>query len=283
MNDVSPLRPWRPEYPAGKDAGVVLLNDELSTYISDRQPGITVTDHVIESPAFFWTDRNHVYVRLNWSQWCTVSNSYPNHIAAICEARYCRVTSSLENDIRDFGAPVYHVAELPREIFASEEEREAEIAEKRDAEVYARCVQKAFEILKTVGMGTDVFPNVKLNGDCVAVAISEEKFAVLIDVLPEDREFTFCSRTGTNQHNPMNRWKSEVVSLDFVDKLRRISDDLERNEEDSVAKIGLVANMKTLENLRALAGKEDIDGLCLFTYDTLAEDIGEMFRRHLLP
>ena len=283
MADVAPLAtPWCPAYPDPLDEAVGFLDLEVETYISDRRPGITVQNYSIEDPAVFWTDSSHIYLRFNWKQWGTVSVSTPEHVAAICAARYCRITSSMDNVIKDDTAPVYRVETLPREISFSAEEKAAIVAESYVAgsSEFTQSQRQVVEILRTVEGGTTVFPNVEIDGDHAAVAILQDNFIVLMDVLPEGRDFTFCPSTGTDQHNPMNRWETDVVSLDFLDKLKRIRDSLMRADENSGVKLGLVANWNTLYNLRDIADEETLAELYLFTYDSLAEDVKELFASH---
>ena len=281
MADAAPLATsWRPEYPDPSDAEVEFLPLELETYISDRRPGIAAQNYGVEAPAVFWTDSSHIYVRLNWKQWGAVSVSSPEHVAAICAARYCRITSSMNNVIRDDTAPVYRVEALPCEIFLSAEEQAANGAKPfvAGSKEFTESQMRVIEILQTVGGDTSVFPNVEIGGDHAAVAISNETFAVLLDILPEGRDFTFSPKTGTNQHNPMNRWETDVVSLDFLDALKRLGDAVKSSEgENAEVKIGLVANWNTLDNFREVADDEVLAEANLFTYDSLADCIKDMF------
>ena len=116
-DDVQLAPPWHPEFPDPQDEKVEFLDHELDTYISDRRPGITAQDYSVNAPAVFWTDSSHIYARLNWKQWVSVSTSRQENVAAICATRYCCITSSLNNKIRDDIAPVYRVEALPRDIF----------------------------------------------------------------------------------------------------------------------------------------------------------------------
>ena len=283
MADDAPLAtPWRPAFPDPMDEKVEFLDFELETYISDRRPGITAQDYSIEDPAVFWTDSSHIYVRLNWKQWVSVSISTPEHVAAICAARYCRITSSMNNVIKDDTAPVYRIETLPYEIFftaAEKAENEVESCVVGSKE-FAESQMRVIDILQATGRDISVFPNVGIDGDHAAVAISHDNFAVLLDVLPEGRDFTFCPSTGTNQHNPMNRWETDVVSLDFFDKLKRIRDSLTSADENSEVKLGLVANWNTLWNLREIADEETLAELNLFTYDSLEEGIKDLLASH---
>ena len=280
VDDARLTTSWRPEFPDPLDDKVEFLDFELETYISDRRPGITANGYSIDAPAVFWTDPGHIYARLNWKQWISVSVSTPEHVAAICAARYCRITSSTNNVIRDDTAPVYHVEALPCEIFFSEEEMDSNEAKSWVAgpKEFAESQKRVIEILQTVGEDTSVFPNVEIDGDHAAVAISTDSLAVLMDILPEGLDFTFCPSTGTNQHNPMNRWKTDVVSLDFLEALERLGDTLQRSEGgEAEVKLGLVANWNTLWNLREIADEATLAKLNLFTYDSLADGIKELF------
>ena len=126
-----------------------------------------------------------------------------------------------------------------------------------------------------------VFHDVQFDGDNAAIAVSNDSLAVLMDVLPEDRDFVFAPDTGNKQHNPMNRWTSNVVSLDFVSKLERLQAWLKGAEPDCEVKIGLVANKNTLDELLDFADKADLAGFCLFTYENLADGLGELFNEYL--
>ena len=281
MADDAPLAtPWHPEFPNPLDEEVALLDFELETYISDRRPGITAQDYAVEAPAVFWIDSNHLYARLNWKQWVSVSVSSPENVAAICASRYCRITSSMNNVIKDDTAPVYRIEALPHEIFFSAEEKAAGEAKSSVANPteFAESQRRVIEILHTVEGGTSVFPSVTMDGDHAAVAISTDSLAVLMDILPEGRDFTFCPRTGEPPHHPLNRGDSDVISLDFVDELKRLRDTLKSSEGgDAEVKIGLVANWNTLWNLREIADEETLAELNLFTYDSLAEGVKELF------
>ena len=78
----------------------------------------------------------------------------------------------------------------------------------------------------------------------------------------------------------MNRWETDVVSLDFFDKLKRIRDSLTSADENSEVKLGLVANWNTLWNLREIADEETLAELNLFTYDSLEEGIKDLLASH---
>ena len=123
-----------PCYLNKKESKVAFSDCELQTFMSDRRPGITVIDYSLESPACFWIDSSHVYLRVNWSQWCTVSLSSPNHIAALCATSYCRITHSQDNEISECLAPVFHIEELPRELFDSKFKEDQEEDEDDDSE-----------------------------------------------------------------------------------------------------------------------------------------------------
>lgn len=79
----------------------------------------------------------------------------------------------------------------------------------------------------------------------------------------------------------MNRWTSNVVSLDFVSKLERLKVWLEGEEPDCEVKIGLVANKNTLDELLGFADTVDLGGFSLFTYESLADGLGELFKEYL--
>lgn len=287
MNGPHGVDSWQPAYPPAKDERVAFSVFELQTFLSDRRPGVTVCETPVESPACFWIDASHVYLRANWSQWFAVSHDSPDHVAAICNARYCRVTSSMNNVIQDTTAPVYRVAELPLDVIAPSDESKADVlgpeesleSVRRRSE-YDACIQKVLDAVTTRSPGLSVFPRVTIEGDQVAAAISNERLAVLLDILPENRDFSFAPDTGENRHNPMNDWTSDVITLDFVSKLRRLQAFLKRNEPESGVIIGLVANSKTLEGLLVFADTLDLDDFEMTTYEEVADDIARLFAEH---
>lgn len=285
MNETSPVAAWSPDYPDKRDKRVGLADLELQTFISDKRPGISVIDYPLESPACFWIDSKHVYLRVNWSQWCTVSLSSPDHVAAICASHYCRITHSANNELSDVTAPVYHIAELPREILAPESEKESDTEESSESMAvpgeYAECLDKVVKIVSAHFPKLSVFHDVLFEGDYAAIAVSNDSLAVLMDVLPEDRDFIFAPDTGKKRHNPMNRWPSNVVSLDFVSKLKRLQAWLKDAEPDCEVKIGLVANKTTVDEFLGLPDKVDLGGFNLFTYESLADGLGELFKGYL--
>ena len=276
MADVATLAPpWRPEFPDPVDEKVEFLDCELETYISDRRPGITAQGYAIDAPAVFWIDSSHLYARLNWKQWVSVRVSSPETVAAICAARYCRITSSMNNVFKDDTAPVYRIEALPPEIFFSAEEKAADEAK---ATEFSESLMRVINILQMVGGGTSVFPRVTLDGNHAAVAISIDSFAVLMDILPEGRDFTFCPSTGTPPYHPLSQGETDVIPLDFVDELKRLRDTLKSSEGgDAECKIGLVANWNTLYNFREIADEETLAEINLFTYDSLSDGIRELF------
>lgn len=285
MNETSPVAAWSPDYPDKRDKRVGLSDLELQTFISDKRPGISVVDYPLESPACFWIDSKHVYLRVNWSQWCTVSLSSPDHVAAICSSHYCRITHSANNELSDVTAPVYRIVELPREILAPESGKGTDFEESPESMAvpgeYAQCLDKMVKIINANFPRLSVFHDVQFDGDHAAIAVSNDSLAVIMDILPEDRDFIFAPDTGKNRHNPMNRWTSNVVSLDFVSKLMRLQAWLKSAEPDCEIKIGLVANKNTLDELRVFADEVDLAEFNLFTYDDLADDLGELFEEYL--
>lgn len=104
---------WGPSFPEPIDRVIALADDELETYVQERNLGVIVSDCTLEKPALFWTDQNNVYLRINWSLWARVSSSNKEHIAAICRLGLCQVAYSFLNSSGIVTAPVHHVKEIP--------------------------------------------------------------------------------------------------------------------------------------------------------------------------
>lgn len=292
MNELTTDVIWVPDYPKAMDKKVSLLNIGLETYLSDKRPGVTIINSPIESPACFWIDKNHLYLRANWEQWFTISLDSPDHVAAICAAHYCHITYSLNNEISNDTAPVYRITELPGELFAEtvveedvtddgdDAKEEVSSATQREVSDYEKCQKRVTEIIKVDYPELTIFKDTEIDGDHVALAVADEStVVVLLDILPEDRDFTFIPDTGENLHNPMNSWETNVIALDFISKLQRIRTHL-KNEPDAEVEviIGLVANKTTLDELQFFFADELEDSnLKLFTYAELSDELGKLF------
>ncbi|MBR5900823.1 hypothetical protein IKZ40_00560 [bacterium] len=106
---------WKPKYPGRKDREIELINykfqfDHNGVYISEE------SKHP-ESPAFFWIDEEHVYIRINWATWAQITGARPERLEEICRSDFSKVVRQYENDSTILTCPVYHIAKLPEELF----------------------------------------------------------------------------------------------------------------------------------------------------------------------
>ena len=277
------VKNWIPEYPKYKDVKVKLLNCDFQTFISDRRPGINVTDYPVVAPVCFWIDFEHVYLRVNWSIWGSISLSSPEQVVALCNAHYCRIIYSTGNEIGECSAPVYRIAKLPEELFGTSKDEEKN--GDSDSDSYAstkknefqQCVDKIKNIVK--GKGLSVFPRCTLGGDCAPVVISNDEHAIIMDILPEERNFIFCSPEGKKRHQRIDNWPTRIVSLDFIEQLRNLKKTLAELEPDAIIDIGFLANGNTIKAIHSYLDMtaDDISDLKLFSYDTLKIGISSLF------
>ena len=289
---------WRPEYPESKDVRVQMRYCEFETFISDGRPGINVTDYPVEAPACFWIDHEHVYLRTNWSMWGSISQFSPEQVVAICNSHYCRIVYSIDGKIGECSAPVYRIAELPEKLFnyskndelnSNNDELNSNNDELNndsnsdsddstdDKSEFQQCVDKIEKIIK--GTGLSVFTLCKLGDDCAPVVISDAKHAIIMDILPEDRNFIFSAPDGEKRHKEIGNWPTHIVSLDFIEQLRNMKKSLAELEPDAIIDIGFLANGNTIEALQRYFNmdSEDISDLNLFSYDSLGEKLESLF------
>ena len=277
---------WRPRYPESREGEVQLKNRDYSTFMSDEGPVILVSDETIESPACFWIDYEHVYLRTNWSMWSTVSLSDMDQVKAICGARFCRV--HLYN-VRDYTAPVYHIEALPEELFLSgsddhddpEAQDDSGLFEeeyKNSSEEYAEAFQTVVQIVESISDDLLVFKLPKIGNDRSSIVITDTgNRVVILDIAPENRVFFFSSAEGEEKHRVLDNWPTDDISLDFIDKLRGMKEFLRQKEPDSIADIGFLGNTETIEMLRMFLNIEEISDLKLFTYADLGKQIDALF------
>lgn len=112
----------------------------------------------------------------------------------------------------------------------------------------------------------------------VDVAVSTDEHALLMNVLP-DRDYEVGGSIQDECHGSISLVSEGVISIGFVTMLQRIRETLQRLEPDSYVDIGVVANGKTLQNIRRMLndfGLEDLD-LYLLDYNALHEQITEIF------
>lgn len=244
MKKNAPQPTWHPSYPEPKDRQVEMVHCTTQTYISDRRPVITISDHPFENPACFWIDPSHIYARLNWREWCAVEPSSPNVAAAICASHHCQMSQFQDNELKDMSAPVYHVAELPPELFLPV------TRERFSEETFAERKRKAISSLVDIipdDMDAMGFRHVSLEGFIVDLVVSSDDLAVLFAVYPEDADCS-AAQPGTGRKN-MESEPLEIPStvLDELVRYRAILGKLEPHAELHAA---IIAGSDTLESMR---------------------------------
>lgn len=237
---------WIPAYPRRKDSKVRLSDCELQTFISGHCPGVTIVDIPLDHPAFFWTDANHVYVRANWETWCTVSLSNPVHVAALCAARNCRITHSMDNAIIEKTAPVFHIEGLPQELFGQDADEEAP-----DPKGLVRKKDRSIAMLsERVPSDGDVraFSRVKLEGgESADLVLSSDELAIAFAVYPEDEDYVARPR-GDNE--PVSDSTEPIISETLIDKMVCFLGALRKMDSDAELHAAIIASPSTLESMR---------------------------------
>lgn len=271
---------WRPRYPKPLDGPIQMMTYGAQTFMNDKRPGIGISDCEVQSPACFWIDHSHIYVRANWGEWRTVCPSNPMHAAAICAARYCRISSSMGDELHDTTAPVYRVDKLPHnmEIVNTEEEFLAKLLEPSEKENEREKLRKEYqERIKDDILATcpdlDIFLDVEHEGYKVDLVVSSAERDLLLRILPGNQNFCFMEDPD-DEHDPFEEPPGfSIASLDFLSHLRHVQAWLEGNDPGSQPLIGLVATADTLETLPSAALPAEIADLCMFTYDNIGCEI----------
>ena len=270
MKKNAPKPSWHPDYPEPKDRQVEMVDCTVQTYISDRRPVITISDHSFEDPACFWIDSSHIYARLNWRQWCAVEPSTPNVAAAICASHYCQMSQVQDNEVRDMSAPVYHIAELPRELFVWISGRDSageSLSERKTAAISS--------LADAIPPSVDAIPfkHVELEGSKVDLVVSSDEMAVIFAVYPEDADCSACSP----QAEPESPGELEIPAS-VLDKLVRQRASLGKLEPHAELLLAIVAGSKTLASMRAHWGIElEEKGIDLVEYAEYKDFLLEHF------
>lgn len=244
MKKIAPKPSWHPAYPEPKDQEVCLVHCTTQTYISDRRPVISVADHPFEDPACFWIDSSHIYARLNWRQWCAVEPSTPNVAAAICASHHCQMSQVLDNEVRDMSAPVYHIAELPRELFVFIPKRDSsgKSFSERKTEAISSLADAIPDDMDAMG-----FRHVSLEGDNVDLVVSSDDLAVLFAVYPEDAD---CSAAPPGAEGKTAGGEPVEIPSTVLDDLVRYRAILAKMEPHAELRMAVIAGAGTLESMR---------------------------------
>lgn len=242
MRGIDQAALWWPDYPKARDQRVELDDCELETMISSRQPTITVIGESLDAPACFWTDPDHIYLRVNWEKWCTVSHASPDHVAALCAAHFCRINHSMDDGISECTAPVYHIGELPRELFPPSPSNVAGKAYNGSKKKMAidSLNERVLSDCDVMGL-----KHVMLEGEVVDFVVSGDDAAVLFAVYPEDEDF--LARAREEEASEMTENAIPATILDTLVRQREIVQDMEPYSELHLA---IIASIKTLASMR---------------------------------
>ncbi len=272
-NTTEPTDSWSPVYPRPKDAHVELSNDQFETFLSDRRPGISVINYPpLEKPACFWIDYEHVYLRTNWWSWSTVSLANPEQVAALCNAHVCQICYAADNKISTLVAPVYHIAELPKELFSDNAD-----SDENDETEYHQSIYRIKQIIKAFDLDIQVFENVKLDDNIASVVLSNDEHAIIMYILPENRNFEFIPETGEENYEFIDKWPTDKIPLDFIGKLRNMAEVLSEKEPEATIDIGFLANTPTITDLRVMLADDEYSDLYKFSYEGLGFDLEEIY------
>lgn len=114
--------PWQPVYENWNESAITLHTDDLETNSgAHKDYGVIFHGEVEEGEndsALFWIDKEHIYLRLDWANWYTVSSSDVENCTEICQRPTAVLTILNDSNIRMRPLKVYHIDELPHNHFA---------------------------------------------------------------------------------------------------------------------------------------------------------------------
>ena len=241
---------WRPKYPLTEEKKIELVDCELQTQILDKHPGINVIDYRLDSPACFWTDPEHVYLRVNWGQWCTISMSSPEQVAALRAAPFCHVINSVDNVIKDVTAPVYHIGKLPRELFCDTPEiTTVTLAKPHKKDKAIASLSKRIPV-DVDAMG---FTHVSFEGLTLDFVVSSDDLAIIFAVYPDDEDYLACPRDDEGESLSEIDNMIPATKMDLLVKQCEI---LHKMEEDCNLRLAIIASSQTLASMRKVWADE---------------------------
>ncbi len=239
------------------------------------------------APACFWIDHKHVYLRTTWSQWNPVSLDEPAHVVALCNAPYCQLVVC---EKRRVTAPVYHIAALPEGLFSTE--NDSENAENTDLlarcletpimplSTFDECVKKiklsAIEVSELLPEDLQVIIGVQFADDVAPVVITTDSHTLLLELLPDTRNYVFVPQKEEWDTYTLPDASETIVSLNFVDRLRRMKKHLANNAPEAKIDIGFLSGSFATDRLRQVLPSEQTE-IKLVTYDTLEEFLLKIF------
>ena len=272
MNQNTVTTFWRPEYPLAEDKKVELDDCELQTQIINKHPGITVIDYNLDSPACFWTDPEHVYLRVNWEKWCTVSLSSPDQVAALRAAPFCHVVNSVDNVLTEVTAPVYHISELPRELFCKDTVNlTGPLAEP------SKKFKAIVSLLKRIpdDIGVTGSKQVSFEGLTMDLYVSSDDIVLIFAVYPDDEDYLACPRDDEEESLSGIENRIPAAKMDLLVKQRESINNLDTGCD---LRLAIIASSQTLASMREVWADElEEKQIDLVEYSEFEEFLLEVF------
>lgn len=240
-------RPWHPNYPRPKDRRVGFVECEVQAYLSNRRPVVALSDYRLDAPACFWTDDNRICLRINWGQWCSVQQPNPSFAAVLRASRNCQVMMTLDNEIIEETVPVFHVAELPPELFPPKDSPDESESAEQSAAVKKREAISNLQDAVPFDLDAMAFHHVRVDGQTMDLVVSSDDRSVIFSVFPEDEDFSACPQCGGTESGKLEPGELSGTELDELEKHRRV---LLKIEPSATLSLAIVASVRTLESMR---------------------------------
>ena len=260
----------KPRDPGSGEKRVRMQSLRLKADVLGKVPTIFVEDEPVEDPACFWIDREHVYFRINWATWAAVTVGDSDRAAAHCGSKRCGVAFTGKRSMGHFSAPVYHIAALPEELF----DEGSDCPER-----YRQCLLKLLQAVESLPRNVGVYEHVKFGNDSPTFVIKDDRRTLILDALPEGVDsIVFAPARGGEEHGRLeDEWQKGLVSLKFIERLKRMRRFVAGMEPDSIVHLGFLADSRAMEKLRDAARPGEITGIRLFTYEDLEAELADLF------
>ena len=188
----------------------------------------------------------------------------------------------IESMIRTLGKKGYGVR-MDNTLYGLQSKPEGEDSTESVVDPDDECqklIERVSGIVKNLKTKAEAIPRVVLKDDHLDVAVSTDRTAILLMLLPENADFAVRRIEGEVCHGSIQPVDG-AIGVGFVEMLDRLRTTLGEMEPGSPIEIGVVAGEKMLGRIADCLGQEvEEKGLNLFAYANLKERLDAVFAKY---
>ena len=236
---------------------------DLQTTFSIKEPEIIAGNYPLKDPAVFWINEKSVFCRLNWALWGQVKLRRPDQFRLFSNASLCQLIHPVKNAV----VPVYHIPELPSDIFKNfkngvppvyAKDREAGEASGSKLSFRDECLKQINEISKVL----------------------DEK--ICFDALDEDDDFErFSPIYAITDQGFLLFYIAEHCEPGDLDEIARRLKQLEAALKDTAPEkpvtFGIVCTNETSRRIEGRLKEKRFSFIKIIKRETLKEDLMDVF------